>query len=124
MPFTHRRVANTVGIVLTLVALVSLIFSWQASSKERKSNEQLKTYVQCQADWTNFLYQAIISARSSSTQSAAALDDLINTISTSTSREQSTAALDRYKKARAEQVKSQHDNPLPPAPKTVCQLEG
>jgi hypothetical protein len=121
--FMNRKVQTAVGFLLTAVAIVSLIFSWRATAKEQHSNKQLKEYVQCQADWTNFLYQAITANRGATSAANSALDELIKTISTSTSRAQSAAALEKYKQARAEQIKSQTDNPLPPAPKTVCQLE-
>jgi hypothetical protein len=119
----NHAVQNAVGLLLTAIAIVSLIMSWSASIQEHKQSVRVQSYVQCQADWTNFLYQSIQANRGAATDANKALDELINTISTSTSRAQSAAALEKYKQARAQQVKSQNDNPLPPAPKTVCQLE-
>jgi hypothetical protein len=121
--FADRTFQNFIGIFLTLVAAASLVYSWKATQREQQSTAQLRSYVQCQGEWTNFFYQAIISGRDSSQEAAQALDELINTISTSTSREQSAAALEKYKAARAKQIQSQNEHPLPEAPKNVCQLE-
>lgn len=123
MPFTHRRVANTTGVLLLLIAIISLIFSWHASHEEAEANERLERYVQCQADWTSFFFTAIQAGRTASTEATQALDDLIKTISSATSPEQSRAALARYQEARANQKLSQTKNPLPPPPGTICKLE-
>lgn len=121
--FGDRRVQNAIGLVLTLVAIISLVFSWRASAQERKSNDQLKAYVQCQADWTGFLLGAITESRSASAETSQALDDLINSIASSQSAQQTRAALARYQSARAQQSNSQKKNPLPPPPEQICQLE-
>lgn len=123
MPFTHRKVANTVGLILVAIAIVSLFFSWHASAEEKRSNDRLKAYVQCQADWTNFLFQAINENRNASNTATQALDNLINTVATAKSPSETRAALAAYQKARVEQKDAQTKHPLPPAPKTVCQLE-
>lgn len=123
MPFTHKRVANTVGIVLTLVAIISLVFSWKASADERDSNHRLKTYVQCQADWNNFLFIAIQASRNANADTTQALDDLIKSISSASSAADSRAALTRYQEARDKQKLSQTQNPLPPPPRSICKLE-
>jgi hypothetical protein len=123
MPFTHRRVANTVGIVLTLIAIIALLFSWHASVEEGKANRRLEAYVQCQADWTSFLLTAIQSNRASTSDANDALDNLIKSISSSTTPDQSRAALAAYQEARAKQKLTQEKNPLPPPPETICKLE-
>jgi hypothetical protein len=121
--FSSKKVQSAVGIIFSLLAIATLIVSLRATSEQQKQSQRLETYVKCQGEWTNFLYQAITANRDASREANAALDELINTISTSTSREQSTAALEKYKAARAKQIQSQNEHPLPEAPKQVCQLE-
>lgn len=119
----NRSFQSLVGLFLTLIAVISLSYSWSASTKENRSNDRLRAYVKCQGEWTNFFYQAIVASRTASQDAQAALDELVTTVSTSTSREQSAQALENYKAARAKQIQSQKENPLPEAPKSVCQLE-
>lgn len=120
---SNRTFQSVVGLLLTLIAVISLSYSWQVSVEEQRSNDRLRTYVKCQGEWTNFFYQATTANRNASQEATAALDELITTISTATSREQSALALENYKAARAKQIQSQRENPLPEAPKSVCQLE-
>lgn len=121
--FVNRTFQSVVGLLLTLIAVISLTYSWQLSAEEKRSNDRLRAYVKCQGEWTSFFYQAIQASRSANQDAQSALDELITTVSTSTSREQSALALERYKAARAKQIQSQRENPLPEAPKNVCQLE-
>lgn len=121
--FTNRTFQSLVGFLLTAVAATALVYSWDASTREKRSNDQLRAYVKCQGEWTNFFYQAIQASRNANQDAQTALDELITTVSTATSREQSALALENYKAARAKQLQSQKENPLPEAPKSVCQLE-
>src|SRR5262245_36654516 len=110
-----------IWISIMVVVLVSLGFSWQASSAERHQNDQLRSYVKCQADWNSFLFSALSQSRDANTKSTQALDDLINSITTAKSASDTRAALARYQQARAEQKSTLSKNPLPPAPDTICQ---
>jgi type II secretory pathway component PulM len=118
----RERASQAVGIALLVVALVALGFSWRASIRLSQQSDELKHYVQCQAEWTAFLHSAVAASRDASAEAQVALDDLINAITTAKSREESAAALARYIQAREEQKKVQAQNPLPPPPKEVCHI--
>jgi hypothetical protein len=123
MPFTHRRVANTIGTILTIIALIAIGFSWKATVDERHANAQLKKYVQCQADWSSFFLSAITENRNSTIATSQALDDLINAVTSAKSATDTRAALAKYLAARASQKENQKKNPLPPPPDQICQLK-
>lgn len=121
---------SIISIVLSLLVGLCLIVSLKSSTDQaensaavKKNNEQLRDYVKCQADWTNFFYAAITASRSANAETTAALDQLINSISTAKSTQESEQALNTYKAARTKQLEAQTKNPLPPPPNKVCQLE-
>jgi hypothetical protein len=116
------RSNRVVSIILLLVAIISLFFSFHATMQEKKTNQRLTSYVKCQAVWTSFLYKANQAGRNANANTQKAMDDLVNAVGEARSEEDTRAALDRYKKAREEQNVSLEQNPLPPPPEQVCSL--
>lgn len=114
---TPKQRAFQLGVswILLIVVAVTLGMSWHTS-------HQLTNYVQCQAEWNTFFHNSIRAARGASAPAQVALDELINAVSESKSREETRAALEKYKKARLEQQRVQAEVPLPPPPKEVCEL--
>lgn len=95
------------------VSIVALVGSWQTGSN-------LTTYVQCQAEWNSFLHQALEARTNAGAEATAAMDNFIDAVAQAKSSEDIKVALAKYKEARANQIKTQHDNPLPPPPNEVC----
>lgn len=112
-----------VGLIILLVTLASLVKSWQASTESQRASRQLTAYVQCQAEWTGFLQKALSAARDVSKDVSLALDNLILSVSNSKSREETVAAINKYKEVRAKQKLVLEQNPLPDPPKEVCALK-
>lgn len=126
-----RVVTYTVETILIVVAIISLVMSFQATNEQKKTSERAKrtadnlsSYVKCQAEWTNFLYKSTATARQGNQNTQKALDDLVNAVASAKSADDSRAALARYKQARAEQLAALEKNPLPPPPEQVCELRG
>lgn len=110
------------GISILLVALISLIGSWQANAELSDQNKNLTKYVQCQAEWNTFLYRALEARTHAGNEATAAMDDLVNAITQAKSPDDTRTALAKYKTARANQIATQQQNPLPPPPNEVCQI--
>lgn len=111
----QKKAALIMAIIMFVVATLSLAGSWDTSRK-------LTEYVQCQAEWNKFLHTALNARTNAGAEATLAMDELINAISESRSPEQSRAALTKYKEARAKQIQTQQEHPLPPAPDEVCEI--
>jgi hypothetical protein len=116
------RANRAISTVLLFVATVSLVMSFIATHHDRETNKRLTTFVKCQAEWTSFLYKANQAGRNANANTQRAMDDLVNAVGEAKSAADTRAALERYKKARAEQNASLAANPLPPPPEAVCEL--
>lgn len=123
MKFNWFIVDRIVGLLLVVVAIFSLIKSFQTSQDVTTSNRQLTAYVKCQTDWTTFLHKAITIRSDTSAQATQAMDDLITSVLEAKSSEDVKIALEKYKAARQLQIDSRTQNPLPPPPNDVCKLK-
>lgn len=117
-----RRFRLFGAIALFLVAIIALGGSWKSSLDLEHSNQQLKSYVRCQTEWNSFLHRALEARTNAGAEATAAMDDLVNAITEAKSAVDTRAALARYKAARANQIVTQQQNPLPPPPNEVCTL--
>lgn len=111
----EKTITLVSAIVMFLVAILALAGSWD-------TNRKLTNYVSCQVEWNTFLHTALNARTNAGAEATLAMDELINTVSQSTSPDESRAALAKYKEARAKQIKTQQEHPLPPAPEQVCEL--
>lgn len=111
----ERVILLAAAIVTFAVSIVSLAGSWTTSA-------HLTTYVKCQSQWTTFLHNALEARTGANNEATAAMDDLINAITEAKSSDETRAALAKYKAARANQIKKQNENPLPPPPNEVCDI--
>lgn len=111
----ERVILLTAAIATFTVSTVSLVGSWQTSS-------HLTDYVQCQSEWNSFLHRALEARTGANAEATAAMDDLVNAITEAKSSDDTKNALSRYKIARANQIATQNDNPLPPPPNEVCEI--
>jgi hypothetical protein len=119
-----RKWDMTVYVVIMILVLGTLGQAVISYRSQHEQNDALKAYVKCQADWTNFLYKSTAAGRQGNQNTQKALDDLVNAVASAKSPAESRAALDRYKQARAEQIAALEQNPLPPPPDQVCELDG
>lgn len=103
------------AIATFIVSTISLVGSWETSSK-------LTTYVQCQSQWNTFLHKALEARTNSGAEATLAMDELVDAITEAKSADDTRAALARYKEARANQLRTQNENPLPPPPDEVCEI--
>lgn len=110
-----RRWLLVVAIFLFLVTSVSLVGSWRTSI-------ELREYVQCQADWNSFLSRALDARSGASVQAQAAMDQLVNAVSEAKSGEEVRAALANYNAARANQIRTLNENPIPKPPDEICTI--
>jgi cell division protein FtsX len=110
-----RIIAYISGLLATLAAMVALIGSWQTS-------DHLTAYVQCQSQWNGFLHRALEARTGANASATAAMDELVNAITDAKSTQDTRDALQKYKNARANQVLTQQQNPLPPPPDEVCEI--
>jgi cell division protein FtsX len=111
----ERIILLLCAIATFLVSTVSLVGSWETSST-------LTTYVQCQSEWNSFLHKALEARTGASVEATAAMDELIDAVTTAKSGEDVRVALTKYKAARANQLQKQKENPLPPPPNEVCEI--
>lgn len=111
----ERAVMLLAAILTFTVAIVSLVGSWQTSAN-------LTTYVKCQSEWNSFLHRALEARTGASTEATAAMDNFINAVAEAKSSDDVRAALAKYKEARANQLKTQQEHPLPPPPNEVCEI--
>lgn len=111
----ERFILIIAAIATFIVATVSLVGSWQTSSN-------LTQYVQCQSEWNSFLHRALEARTGANAEATEAMDELINAITEAKSSDETRAALNKYKAARANQVQKQRENPLPPPPNEVCEI--
>lgn len=111
----ERYVLLIAAVATFMVATVSLVGSWQTGSN-------LTRYVQCQSEWNSFLHRALEARTSAGAEATAAMDNFIDAVALAKSNEDIRAALARYKEARANQLKTQQENPLPPPPEQVCAI--
>lgn len=112
----RERIVLLIAAVATFSAsTVSLVGSWQTGSN-------LTQYVTCQSEWNSFLYRALEARTGASAEATEAMDELISAITQAKSADETRAALNKYKAARANQVEKQRENPLPPPPDQVCEI--
>jgi len=109
----ERLILLTAAIATFAVSTVSLVGSWQTGTN-------LTQYVQCQSEWNSFLHRALEARTNSSAEATAAMDNFIDAIAQAKSNDDVRTALAKYKEARANQLRTQQENPLPPPPNEVC----
>lgn len=111
----ERYILLIAAIATFAVSTVALVGSWQTGSN-------LTQYVQCQSEWNSFLHRALEARTNASTEATEAMDALINAITEAKSADETRAALNKYRAARANQLQKQRENPLPPPPDEVCEI--
>lgn len=111
----ERVILMLAAIATFTVASVSLVGSWNTSAK-------LTSYVQCQAQWNQFLQSSLDARNGAASEATSAMDELVDSVTNAKSREETKAALEKYKMARANQLETQKNHPLPPPPDEVCEL--
>lgn len=109
----ERYIMLVAALTTFIVATVSLVGSWQTGSN-------LTSYVKCQSEWNTFLHSSLEARTNVGAEATIAMDNFINAIAEAKSNTDVRAALDKYKEARAKQLKTQQENPLPPPPSEVC----
>lgn len=110
----RERIILLIAAIATFSASsVALVGSWQTGT-------HLTAYVQCQSEWNTFLHQALEARTSASAEATVAMDNFIDAVAQAKSSEDIRNALAKYKEARARQLKTQQENPLPPPPNEVC----
>lgn len=119
----ERRPQLILGSTLVVLAIVSLFGSWKTGHDQAEVSRKLTDYVQCQQRWTTFLYASLTSGRQVNSEAQAALDELVDAVTQARSSEETRQALERYKLAREKQKVTATENPLPPPPGEVCELQ-
>lgn len=109
----ERYILLIAAIATFAVASVALVGSWQTSSN-------LTQYVKCQSEWNSFLHRALEARTNAGAEATAAMDNFIDAVAQAKSSEDVRTALTKYKEARAKQLSTQQENPLPPPPNEVC----
>lgn len=102
---THR----IVGLFVLLAVLTSLIMSWRATFS-------LRTYVDCQADWSTAYAVGAAERAQAAADDRAALDQLVASVAEATSGAETRTALARYRAARAAADVQRAANPPPEQP--------
>ena len=111
----ERYILLIAAIATFAVSTVALVGSWQTGSN-------LTQYVQCQSEWNSFLHRALEARTNAGAEATEAMDSLINAITEAKSADETRAALNKYRAARANQIQKQRENPLPPPPDEVCEI--
>lgn len=121
--WNQKRPQLIIGVVLVLLAIVSLAGSWKTGRDQATQSQKLTAYVQCQQRWNSFLYVSLTTGRQANSEAQAALDNLINAVTEAKSPSDTRAALLKYNEARERQKITATENPLPPPPGEVCELQ-
>lgn len=104
---------QVIGWVVLVASLLALGIAGYSGLKTR-------SYVECQAAWSQAYAASARERAAAAAVDRQALDDMVRSVLTATSREQSRAALVTYETARAEADAQRAQHPLPDLPDEVC----